>query len=296
MLFEGAAVAIVTPFNSDLSVNYERLKQLINMQIKEGISAIIVCGTTGESSALTLEEKKKIIKFSVDTANKKVPIIAGTGSNNTESSIYLSKYAEEVGADGVLVVTPYYNKCNQEGLFNHYLSIANSISIPVIIYNVPSRTCVDISVDTIVKLSKVENIVGIKEASTDLVKIAEIISKTDENFAVYSGNDNLTLPILALGGKGVISVVCNIMPKKMQFLCNSYFNGNIIQARKTHLEMLDIMNNLFIDVNPIPIKEAMNTLGYSVGPLRLPLTKLSTEKYATLSDSIQEQHLDIVKL
>ncbi len=297
MLFEGAATALVTPFNSDMTVNYEKLEKLIKYQIKKGISAIIVCGTTGESSTLSLDEKKEIIRFSVEVANKKVPIIAGTGSNNTEYSINLSKYAEEVGADGLLIVTPYYNKCNQNGLYEHYSKIAESVSIPVILYNVPSRTGnVDISVDTIVKLSKIDNIVGIKEASTDLVKIAETISKVDENFAVYSGNDNLTLPILALGGKGVISVTSNIMPEKMQFLCNSFFNSNMTKARKTQLELLDIMNALFIDVNPIPIKEAMNTLGYEVGSLRLPLTKLPYEKYIILNDAIQNQGLNMVDI
>lgn len=297
MLFEGAATALVTPFNSDMSVNYEKLKQLIKYQIKKGISAIIVCGTTGESSTLTLDEKKEIIRISVETAEKKVPIIAGCGSNNTEYAIALSKYAQEVGADGILIVTPYYNKCNQEGLYEHYSKIAENVSIPILLYNVPSRTGnVDISVDTIIKLSKIKNIVGIKEASTDLVKIAEIISKTDEDFSLYSGNDNLTLPILALGGKGVISVTSNIMPEKMQFLCNSFFNSNMTKARNTQLELLDIMNALFIDINPIPIKEAMNTLGYGVGNLRLPLTKLPYDKYVLLNDSIQKQNLSIAQI
>ena len=294
MLFEGAATAIVTPFNSDLSINYDKFKELILKQIKDGISAIIVCGTTGEGSTLTLDERKELIRFAVEVANKKVPIIAGSGSNSTDYAIHLSKYAQEVGADGLLIVTPYYNKCNQEGLFIHFSEIAKNVSIPILLYNVPSRTCVDISVDTIVKLSKLPNIVGIKEASTDLNKIAETLSKVDEDFAVYSGNDNLTLPILTLGGKGVISVISNIMPKEMQFLCNSYFNGNLVKARQTQLKLLDMMNSLFIDVNPIPIKEAMNTLGYNVGLTRLPLAKMSTDKYILLNDSIQKQNLKMI--
>ncbi len=287
MLFEGAATAIVTPFNSDFSINYDKFKELILDQIKNGISAIVVCGTTGEGSTLNLEEKKELIKFAVNVANKKVPIIAGTGSNNTEYALHLSKCAEEAGADGLLMVTPYYNKCSQEGLLAHFSLIAKSVSLPILLYNVPTRTGVNISVDTVVKLSKINNIVGLKEASTDVARIAEIISKVDDDFAVYSGNDNLTLPLLALGGKGVISVISNIMPKEMQFLCNSYFNGNMVKARQTQLKLLDLMNSLFINVNPIPIKDAMNTLGYNVGQPRLPLVKLSAEDYIVLSDSIQ---------
>ncbi|MBR1883359.1 MAG: 4-hydroxy-tetrahydrodipicolinate synthase [Clostridia bacterium] len=293
VLFEGVGTALVTPMNSDYSINYDKFEELIINQIKEGVQAIIVIGTTGESSTLSLDEKKQLIKRAVSASKGKVKIIVGTGSNNTESAIYLSKYAEEAGADGLLIVTPYYNKCNQDGLYEHYSKIADSVSIPILLYNVPSRTSVSINPETVIKLSKIKNIVGIKEASTDLVEVAKIIAGTDESFSVYSGNDNLTLPILALGGKGVISVTSNILPKEMVFLCNSYFNSNLTKARQTNEKLLDIMNDLFIDVNPIPIKEAMNTLGYNVGPVRLPLSKMSTEKYIKLNDTMQKYDLKL---
>ena len=294
LLFDGVATAIVTPMNGDYSINYEKFGELILNQMKAGVSALVVCGTTGESATLTIKEKLDLIKYAVEKANGKIKIIAGTGSNNTETAIYLSKEAEALGADGLLIVTPYYNKCNQDGLYMHYEKIANSVNLPIILYNVPSRTGVNISAETTVKLSKIDNIIGIKEATTDLVQIAEIISKTDDSFSVYSGNDNLTLPILALGGKGVISVLSNIMPKDMIFLYNSYYNGNLIKARETNNKLLEIMNNLFIDVNPIPVKEAMNTLGYDVGPCRLPLSKMSTEKYIKLNDTLQKYDLEII--
>ena len=294
IVFEGVATAIVTPFNSDYSINFEKFGELIDYQIKGGVSAVVVCGTTGESATLSTKEKLELIRFAVEKAKGRIKIIAGTGSNNTETAIYLSKEAEDLGADALLVVTPYYNKCNQEGLYEHYKKIASSVTIPILLYNVPSRTSVNILPETTIKLSKIKNIVGIKEAKDDLVQIAEIIAKTDESFSVYSGNDNLTLPILALGGKGVISVVSNIMPKEMVFLCNSYFNSNLIKARSTNSKLLDIMNDLFIDVNPIPVKEAMNTLGFDVGPVRLPLTNMQTDKYIKLNDTLQKYDLNII--
>ena len=294
ILFEGVATALVTPFNDNYSVNYEKFEELIDMQIKSGISAIVVCGTTGESSTLNVDEKKKLFEIAVKKCKGKITVIAGTGSNNTENTIYLSKLAEKIGVDSLLIVTPYYNKCNQEGLYEHYTKVADSVNIPIILYNVPSRTAVNLSAETTIKLSEHKNIVGIKEATTDLVQISKILANVDDDFSLYSGNDNLTLPILALGGKGVISVLSNIMPKEMVFLYNSFYNGNLTKARETNFKLLDIMNNLFIDVNPMPIKEAMNTLGYKVGPCRLPLSKIGLEKYITLNDTLQKYDLNVI--
>lgn len=288
MVFKGAATAIVTPFDENLNVNYEKLKELIDFQILNGIQAIVICGTTGESSTLTTTERKEVIKFCINEVAGKVPVIAGTGGNDTKYSVEMAKFAEQVGADAILVVTPYYNKCTQDGIYEHYLKIANSINIPIILYNVPSRTGLNISVDTVVKLSKIENIVGIKEASSDLSQIAEILSKVDENFNVYSGNDDQTLPILSLGGKGVISVLSNILPKETQLLCQSYFNNNTEKAKILQLKYIYLIKNLFIEVNPIPIKECMNILGYNVGGTRLPLTKMLPEHADKLKDSLRE--------
>jgi 4-hydroxy-tetrahydrodipicolinate synthase len=291
MIFKGAATAIVTPFDSNLNVNYAKLKELIEFQILNGIKAIVVCGTTGESSTLTNEEKKEVIRFTVQIVNKRVPVIAGTGTNNTAYSIELSKYAEKVNVDGLLLVTPYYNKCTQEGLYLHFSEIAKSVDLPIILYNVPSRTSVNIAVDTVLRLSKVPNIVGIKEASGDLSQIAEILSKVDENFSVYSGNDDQILPILSLGGKGVISVLSNILPEETNELCELYFKNNTEHAKLLQLKYLKLIKSLFIEVNPIPIKECMNILGYNVGDTRLPLCKMSEKNIQILRDTLKEFHL-----
>lgn len=291
MIFKGAATAIITPFDNNLNVNYNKLKELIEFQISNGIKAIIVCGTTGESSTLTTEEKKEIIRYTVHIVNKRVPVIAGTGTNDTMYSIELSKYAEKVNVDGLLLVTPYYNKCTQEGLYMHYTEIAKSVNLPIILYNVPSRTSVNIAVDTVVRLSKIPNIVGIKEASSDLSHIAEILSKVDNNFDVYSGNDDQILPILSLGGKGVISVISNILPKETNDLCELYFNNNTDEAKILQLKYLKLMKSLFIEVNPIPIKECMNILGYNVGGMRLPLCKMSDKNLQVLKGTLKEFNL-----
>ncbi|MEG2053215.1 MAG: 4-hydroxy-tetrahydrodipicolinate synthase [Bacilli bacterium] len=293
MIFKGAATAIVTPFDENLNINYLKLKELIDFQILNGIQAIVICGTTGESSTLTTSERKEVISFCINTVNKRIPVIAGTGGNDTRYTIEMSKFAETAGADGVLVVTPYYNKCTQDGLYEHYTKIANEINIPIIMYNVPSRTGVNISVDTVVKLSKIENIIGIKEASSDLSQIAEILSKVDDDFDVYSGNDDQILPILSLGGKGVISVLSNILPKETQLLCQSYFNNNTEKAKILQLKYLQLIKSLFIEVNPIPIKECMNILGYNVGGTRLPLTKMTYEHRETLKETLKEFALGI---
>lgn len=287
-MFKGSGVALVTPFNEDFSINYNELKKLINFQIENGTDAIIICGTTGESSTLSEEEKKSIIKFTIDTVNKRVPVIAGTGSNNTESTINLSKYAQFQGADGLLIVTPYYNKCTQTGLFMHYEKIASNTSLPIILYNVPSRTCVNIEPQTVIKLSKIPNIIGIKEASSNISQIANIISNTSNDFSVYSGNDDQILPILSLGGKGVISVLANIFPKETHDICYEFFNGNIEVSKMLQFKYLNLCKSLFIEVNPIPIKEAMNYLDFKVGKCRLPLCNMDKENKKILIENINK--------
>lgn len=287
-MFKGAITAIVTPFNEDLSINYDKLKELLEFQIENNIQGIVVCGTTGESSTLTTEERKSIIKFTVEVVNKRIPVIAGTGTNDTKYSIELSKYAESVNVDGLLLVTPYYNKCTQDGLYEHFKSIAENVKTPIILYNVPSRTGVNIQPETVVKLSKIDNIVGIKEASSDLSQIAKILSSVDNNFSVYSGNDDQILPILSLGGKGVISVISNILPKETQSLCDNYFDNNLDKAKNIQLKYLKLMNNMFIEVNPIPIKECMNILGYKVGSTRLPLTDMKESNKIILKETLKE--------
>ena len=267
----GSGVALVTPFTNKNNINYDKLDELIDFHLKNNTDFLVPCGTTGESSSLSNTEKKKLIKYTINKCREKIPVIAGTGSNNTKIAIEMSKYAKSVGADGVLVVTPYYNKANQEGLFVHYKKIADAIyPLPLILYNVPSRTGVDISVDTIVRLSKIENIIGIKEANPSLEKIANIILKTDDSFKVFSGNDNLLLPILSLGGAGVISVSANIIPKQMHDICKN-------TDKNLFFKYLELMDNLFLDINPIMIKEAMNYLGFNVGKVRLPLYKTKKE-------------------
>lgn len=278
----GSGVALVTPFTNKNNINFEKLDELISFHLENNTDFIVPCGTTGEASTLSTLEKKKLIKFTVDKCKGKIPVIAGTGSNNTKQVIEMSKYAKSVGADGVLVVTPYYNKTNQEGLFVHYKKIADAISpLPLILYNVPSRTGIDISIDTIVKLSKIENIIGIKEANPSLEKIANIILKTDDSFKVFSGNDNLLLPILSLGGAGVISVSANLIPKQMHDIC-------VKNDKNLFFKYLELMDNLFLDVNPIMIKEAMNYLDFNVGKVRLPLYKTKKQNLDKLYTSIDK--------
>lgn len=273
----GSGVALVTPFTNKNNINYTKLDELLDYHIINNTDFIVPCGTTGESSSLSNFEKKNLIKYTVNKCKGKIPVIAGTGSNNTKIAIAMSKYAKSVGADGVLVVTPYYNKTNQEGLFVHYKKIADAIyPLPLILYNVPSRTGIDISVNTIVKLSSIENIIGIKEANPSLEKIANIILKTkNNNFKVFSGNDNLLLPILSLGGSGVISVSANIIPNQMHEICKT-------QNKELFFKYLELMDTLFLDVNPIMIKEAMNYLKFNVGKVRLPLYPTKKENLDTL--------------
>lgn len=286
MIFEGSGVALVTPFKKDNSINYEKLEELIEFHISNNTDAIIVCGTTGESATLTHEEKKELISFTIDKVHKRIPVIAGTGSNNTVSAIEMSKYANDKKADGILVVTPYYNKCSQEGLYLHYKEISKNVNIPIMLYNVPSRTGVNISIDTLKKLSEFKNIVAIKEASSDISKIAEIAACLNDKIDIYSGNDSETLPILSLGGKGVISVAANIFPNEIHLLCKNYFDGKTDIARAIQIKYLDIMKKLFIDVNPIPIKEAMNMLNFNVGHTRLPLCEMNNANKKILKEAL----------
>lgn len=274
VIFKGCGTAIITPFTED-GVNFEEFRKMIEFQISEGVDSIIVCGTTGESSTMTTEEKKETIKFAIDVAAKRIPIIAGTGGNCTKSAIEMSKYAESVGADAVLVVTPYYNKTTQEGLIAHYKAIAEAISIPVVLYNVPSRTGLNITPATCLELSKIENIVAIKEASGNISQVAEIASLCGDNLAIYSGNDDQVLPILSLGGLGVISVLSHIIPKDVHNMVENFFNGNIKEATRLQLDTLKLTSALFSEVNPIPVKAACNMMGFNVGIPRLPLIEMS---------------------
>lgn len=274
IIFKGCATAIITPFNEN-GVNFDEFKKLIEFQIENGADALVVCGTTGESSTMTLEEKKQTIKFAIDVANKRIPIIAGTGGNCTKSAIEMSKYAESVGADAVLVVTPYYNKTTQAGLVAHYKAIAQSISIPVILYNVPSRTGLNITPATCLELSKIDNIVAVKEASGNISQVAEIANLCKDNLAIYSGNDDQIVPILSLGGLGVISVLSNVIPKDVHNMVHNFLNGNVKEATKLQLDTLKLTSALFSEVNPIPVKAACNMMGFNSGIPRMPLIEMS---------------------
>ena len=276
VIFEGCGTAIATPFTDD-GINFEEFKKILENQIANGIDGIVVCGTTGESSTMTKEERKEIIKYTVDVVGGRTKVIAGTGSNNTKEAIEMSKYAESTGVDGVLVVTPYYNKTTQSGLVKHYTEIANAITIPVILYNVPSRTGVNILPETCLELSKIENIVAIKEASGNISQVAKIASLCQDNLTIYSGNDDQIIPVLSLGGKGVISVLSNVMPKYAHEMVRKYLDGQVAEACKMQLDVIDLIDSLFSEVNPIPVKYVLNLMGYNYGKPRLPLIELSDE-------------------
>ncbi len=285
-IFKGSGVAVVTPF-CESGINFEKLEELYEFHLKNHTAAIIVCGTTGEASAMSEDEQKAVLKFSIEKMAGRIKMIAGTGSNNTEKAIRLTKYADELGYDGVLIVTPYYNKTTQRGLIEHYGSIAKSCSIPIILYNVPSRTGVSISLDTLKKLDEAcDNIVAIKEASGDVAFAAKI--KAETNLAVYSGNDDVTLPILSVGGSGVISVVANVLPHQMHTICAEFERGNLAAAQDLFLSMLDVMDAMFIEVNPIPVKTAMNILGFDVGKLRLPLYEMEEGNVEKLKTALKK--------
>ena len=274
-IFTGAGVAIVTPFHEDGSVNYEKFAELIEFQVANGTDAIIVCGTTGEASTLSHEEHLDVVGFCIKQVAGRIPVVAGTGSNCTETAIYLSTEAEKLGADGLLLVSPYYNKATQKGLYTHFKAIADSVKIPVILYNIQGRTGVNIAPETIVKLCKeVDNIVGVKEASGNISQIAKIMSLANGEIDLYSGNDDQIVPILSLGGKGVISVLSNVAPKETHDMCQLYFDGKVQESAKEQLRAIPLCDALFCEVNPIPVKAGLNMMGMGAGPLRLPLTEM----------------------
>ena len=289
-IFKGAGVAIITPFTED-GVNYDELGRIIEDQIANGTDAIVITGTTGESSTMSDEEHKEAIRYTVEKVNKRIPVIAGTGSNETSYAIQLSKYAEEVGADGLLLVTPYYNKATQKGLVAHYTAIADAVNIPIILYNVPSRTGVTIQIPTFVELAKHPNIVAVKEASGNLSAVAKIRHAVGDALDIYSGNDDQIVPILSLGGKGVISVLSNVAPKKTHDICQLYFDGKVEESAKLQIELIDLIDALFCEVNPIPVKVAMRMLGYEAGPLRLPLCEMEPAHEEQLRQALKEDGL-----
>ena len=288
IIFKGCATAIVTPFNEYNEINFDEFKRLINFQIDNDVNAIVVCGTTGEASTLSCEEKEELIKYCVKVVNKRVPVIAGVGSNNTELVIENEKYAERNGVDGLLVVTPYYNKTTQNGLVEHYKIISENTNLPIILYNVPGRTGVDINPETYLELSKIKNIVATKEASGNISKILKIRSLCKDNLNIYSGNDDQIIPTLSIGCLGVISVLSNIMPKYTSKMVEKYFSGEVIKASKMQTEAAKLIELLFKEVNPIPIKEALNIIGFEVGKPRMPLIKCSEELKENLKYEINK--------
>lgn len=289
-IFKGSGVAIITPFNEN-GIDYEKLRELLEWHIKESTDAIVICGTTGEATTMTEQEKKDAIKFTVDVVNKRIPVIAGTGSNNTKTSIEMSLYAESVGVDGILVITPYYNKTNAEGLLMHFKAINDAVKTPIILYNVPSRTNMNITPETLLKLTELNNVVAIKEASGDMSQVAKMKALCGDKIDIYSGNDDQIIPILSLGGIGVISVAANIIPKIVHDMCDLYLNGDCFKATKLQLDYLELMNNLFIETNPIPVKTAMNVMGMNVGELRLPLYKMNDKNKETLVNTLKKYNL-----
>lgn len=288
-IFEGAGVAVVTPMNEDLSVNFEKLGEIIEEQIAGGTDAIIICGTTGESSTLTHGEHLRAIKYAIDKVAGRIPVIAGTGSNATDTAVMLSQEAESYGADGLLLVTPYYNKATQNGLIKHFTTVANSVKIPILLYNVPSRTGCNILPETAVKLCKeVENIVGIKEASGNISQVAKLMSLADGCVDLYSGNDDQIVPILSLGGKGVISVLSNVAPKQTHDIVDLFLKGDVKASCELQLKALPLVDALFCEVNPIPVKAALNIQGKNVGLPRLPLTEMEPQNQEKMKQALAD--------
>ena len=288
-IFKGAGVAIVTPMKANGEINYEKFAELIEFQIANGTDAIIVCGTTGESSTLSHEEHLDAIKFCAEKVAHRIPVVAGTGSNSTETAVYLSTEAEKYGVDGLLLVSPYYNKATQNGLYAHFKTIAESVKIPVILYNVPSRTGCNILPDTIIRLcNDVENIVGVKEASGNISQIARLAAKAKGKVDIYSGNDDQIVPILSLGGVGVISVLSNVAPRETHEICAKYFAGDVKGSMELQLRAMDLCDALFCEVNPIPVKKALNLMGKEAGTLRLPLTEMEDANAAKLEKAMKE--------
>lgn len=291
-LFKGSGVAIVTPFKEN-GIDFKKLEELLEWHIRENTDAIIICGTTGEASTMSEQERFKTIKFAIDVVNKRVPVIAGTGSNNTKTAVEMSRFADAAGADGLLVITPYYNKTTQKGCIEHFKSIASKVNIPIIIYNVPSRTGLNILPDTLYELSKIDNIKGVKEASSNIVQIAEIAAMCRDKLDIYSGNDDQVIPVLSLGGAGVISVAANIIPKDMHDMCEKYFAGDYEGALSMQLKMLPLIKALFVETNPIPVKTAMNLMGMDAGLLRLPLVEMSLKNLDTLKKELTAYGINI---
>lgn len=288
-IFEGAGVAIVTPFLPTGEVNYTKLEELIEEQIAGGTDSIIICGTTGESSTMTHEEHIRVIRFCCDTVKKRIPVIAGTGSNSTKEAVHLSQEAEAAGADGLLLVTPYYNKATQNGLILHFTAIAEAVKIPIILYHIPGRTGVTMTPNTIATLCKtVDNIVGVKEACGNISSIATLLSMADGCIDVYSGNDDQIVPIMSLGGKGVISVLSNIAPRQTHDICASFLAGDVKKSCELQLKAIPLIEALFCEVNPIPVKAAMNLMGKEVGGLRLPLTEMEPQNQERLAKAMKE--------
>ena len=275
IIFKGVGTAIATPFDENHNICFDEFKRLVEFQIENGINAIVVCGTTGEASAMTQEEKQELIKYCVEVVNKRVPVIAGVGSNNTKKVIENEKFAQKVGADGLLIVTPYYNKTTQKGLVEHYKKIASQTDLPIILYNVPSRTGVNILPETYLELSKIKNIVATKEANGDISSVIKTKYLCKDELHIYSGNDDQILPVLSVGGIGVISVLSNLKPRYTANMIQNYFDGKLIQATKMQIEAIELINNLFKEVNPIPVKAAINMMGFRFGKPRLPLIECS---------------------
>lgn len=286
-LFEGAGVALVTPFKENGEVNYEKLEEIVEEQIAGGTEAIIACGTTGEASTMTHEEHLDVIEYICRVTKKRIPVVAGTGSNCTETAVYLSAEAEKRGADGLLLVSPYYNKATQKGLMAHFTAVADAVKIPVILYNIPGRTGVTIKPETIAALCRdVDNIVGVKEASGNFSAIATLMSLSDGKVDLYSGNDDQIVPLLSLGGKGVISVLSNVAPRQTHDICASYFAGDVKTSAGLQLKAIPLITELFSEVNPIPVKAAMNMMGKGVGPLRMPLTEMEPQNQEKLKKAM----------
>lgn len=287
-IFEGAGVALVTPFKANGDVNYDKLEEILEEQIAGGTDAIVICGTTGEASTMSPEEHLSVIKYGCEVVKGRIPVVAGTGSNCTREAVYMSQQAEEAGADGVLLVTPYYNKATQNGLIAHFTTIAESIKIPALLYHIPGRTGVTMKPETIVSLCKnVPNIVGVKEASGNFSSIATMMNMADGCIDVYSGNDDQIVPLLSMGGKGVISVLSNVAPKQTHDICQKFFDGDVKGSLQMQLDAIPLVSALFSEVNPIPVKAAMNMMGKEVGPLRLPLTEMEDAHKEVLKQAMK---------
>ncbi|MBO3445364.1 MULTISPECIES: 4-hydroxy-tetrahydrodipicolinate synthase [Clostridia] len=293
MIFKGSAVALVTPFN-DNGVDFEKLGKLVEYHIENHTDALVICGTTGEATTMSDDEQLAVIKYVVDKVQKRIPVIAGTGSNNTAHSIYLSQKAEKLGADALLIITPYYNKANQRGLKLHFEEIAKSVNLPIILYNVPGRTSMNIKPSLVAELAKIDNIVAVKEASGDLAQVAEIARLVPDDFAIYSGNDDSIVQLLSVGGSGVISVLANVCPRETHDLVQKFLDGDIEGSRKLQLDMKPLIDALFIEVNPIPVKTAMNLLGFEVGNLRLPLAEMDEKNLQVLKQELINRGLKVV--